>query len=103
MLQILDTLPKLGVQPGPITQYIGTEIAQELDMEGFKKAMQDEIEATKARMEAAQQQQDQQMHLQVAQNAADTQIKAEREATKQTQVQLQAFEIAHPKEKSDGK
>lgn len=103
MLQVLDTLPKLGVQPGPITQYIGQEIAQELDMEGFKKAVQDEIEATKQRLEQAQQQQEQMLHLQVAQQAADTQIKAEREATKQTQVQLQAAELFKPEDKSKGK
>jgi len=92
MFQALETLPKLGVQRGPLTQFIGTEIADGLDMEGFKKAMQDEIEATKQRIAASEQQQQQMMQLQVAQSAADTQIKAEREATKQQQLQLQAAE-----------
>lgn len=93
MMQILDTLPKLGIVPGPITQYIGTQIADELDMAGFSKAVQDEIEATKARLAAAEEAQKMQMELQVAQSAADTQIKAEREATKQSQVQLEAAKL----------
>ncbi len=93
MMQILDTLPKLGIQPGPVTQFIGTEIAEELDMAGFQKAVQEEIEASKQRMAAAQQQQDQQTQLLAAQSAADTQIKAEREATKQQELQLKAAEL----------
>jgi hypothetical protein len=93
MMQILDSLPKLGIQPGPVTQYLGTEIASELDMTGFQKAVQDEIEMAKQRMAAAEKQQDQQMQLMAAQNAADIQIKAEREATKQQELQLRAAEL----------
>jgi len=93
MMQILDTLPKLGIQPGPVTQYIGTQIADELDMAGFSKAVQDEIESTKQRMQQSAEQQQQQMELTVAQSAADTQIKAEREATKQSMVQLEAAKL----------
>ncbi len=93
MLQILDMLPKLGVQPGPITQFIGTEIAEELDMVGFQKAVQEEIEASKQRMAQADAQQQQQVQLMAAQQAADVQIKAEREATKQQELQLRAAEL----------
>ncbi len=93
MMQILDSLPKLGIQPGPVTQYLGTEIASELDMTGFQKAVQDEIEMAKQRMAAAEKQQDQQMQLMAAQQAADIQIKAEREATKQQELQLKAAEL----------
>ncbi len=91
LMQTLEMLPKLGIQPGPVTEYIGTEIAEELDLEGFKIAVAKEIEATKQRMAEAQKQQEQQTQLMVAQNAADVQIKAEREATKQSQLQ---FEVA---------
>lgn len=93
LMQILDTLPKLGIQPGPVTQYIGETIADKLEMEGFSKAVQDEIAAAKQRMAAADAQQQQQMQLQVAQGSADTQIKAEREATKQQELQLRAAEL----------
>jgi hypothetical protein len=92
LLQVLEMMPKLGVTPGPLMQYVGTEIFQKLDMEGLKKAMQDEIEATKQRMAAAAKEREEMMHMQVAQETANTQIKAEREATKQTQVQIQAVE-----------
>ncbi len=93
LMQILDTLPKLGIQPGPVTQYIGETIADKLEMEGFSKAVQDEIAMAKQRMAAAQAQQEQQVQMQVAQSAADTQIKAEREATKQQELQLKAAEL----------
>ncbi len=93
LMEILDKLPKLGIQPGPVTQYIGTEIADSLDMTGFTKAVQDEIAAAKQRMAAADAQQQQQTQLMAAQQAADTQIKAEREATKQQELQLRAAEL----------
>ena len=94
LMQILDTLPKLGIQPGPVTQYIGDRrLPTSLEMEGFSKAVQDEIAMSKQRMAAAQAQQQQQMQMQVAQGAADTQIKAEREATKQQELQLKAAEL----------
>ncbi len=93
LMQILDTLPKLGIQPGPVTQYIGETIADKLEMEGFSKAVQDEIAAAKQRMQQADEQQQQQTQMMVAQTSADTQIKAEREATKQQELQLRAAEL----------
>ena len=94
LMQILDSLPKLGIQPGPVTQYIGETIADKLEMEGFSAAVQDgnrNVETTHGGSATAQQQQ--QMQMQVAQGAADTQIKAEREATKQQELQLKAAEL----------
>ncbi len=91
LMQSLEMLPKLGVQPGPVTEYIGMEIAEGLGLEGFKLAVKKEIEATHKRLAQAQEEQQKMVELQVAQSAADTQIKAEREATKQSQLQ---FEVA---------
>jgi hypothetical protein len=102
LLEVLGQLPKLGVAPGPITEYIGSAIADNIGLEGLKLAVRDEIEASKARIAAIAKKEEELMKLQVAETTAATQIKAEREATKQGQLQLESLrtmaEISAPKE-----
>ncbi len=100
IMQILDmmlaTLQKAQIPPGPIHKYIFEEIADELDMPGLKKAVLEQEQQLAAQQQAAQQAQEQQQQLMTGQAAAEMQIKAEREATKQMQVQLQAHQQFNP-------
>lgn len=98
---MLDTLQKAGIQPGPIHKFIMEEIADELDMPGLKRAVLEQEQMMIKQQQDAQQQQDTMMHLQSGQAAAELQIKAEREATKQSQVVLQGIQQMNPRKEEE--
>lgn len=92
LIQTLQMLPNLGAMPGgPVMQTIGIELAEELELFELVDAMKKESQMAMQMKQEQQQKQDQQTQLQIGQVTADTQIKAEREATKQTQVLLDAI------------
>lgn len=100
LMNSVEILPKLGVQPGgPVSRYIGDEIADGFDLVGLRRAIREELEQA---MEAAKAREAQMMEatqLQVANEAAQLQIKSEREATRQSELELRAMEaFGKPKE-----
>lgn len=93
---ILQNREVLGLLPGgPVSQFLGNEIADDLDMPGLKKAIIEEQKMAQEQAAAAAEQQKKMQEMQVAQITAETQIKAEREATKQNQVMLQGMKTIH--------
>lgn len=99
LIQTLQMLPTLGALPGgPVMQTIGIELAEELELFELVDAMKQEAQIAAQMKQQQAQKQDQQTQLQIGQVTADTQIKAEREATKQTQVLLDAITKLRPQE-----
>lgn len=99
---IAEALPKLGAVPGgPVTKYIGMEIADEIDLPGLKRAIVAEQELADQMQAAAQQKEAEMANLQIAQEGAELQIKAEREATKQSKLELEGLKTIHEITKPD--
>lgn len=93
---IAQLLPQLGGIPGgPVTQWLANEVADEIDMPGLKQAVLEEQKVAEQLKEEQAQQQDQMMSLQAAQQGTELQIKAEREATKQSKLQLEGLKTMH--------
>lgn len=101
---IAQLLPQLGGIPGgPVTQWLGNEVADEIDMPGLKQAVLQEQEMAQKMKEEQQKQQDQMLQLQASQEGAELQIKAEREATKQSKLQLEGLKTMHEINKPEEK
>lgn len=93
---IAEALPKLGAIPGgPVTTYLGLEIADEIDLPGLKRAIVEEQKMAKEQQQAQEKQQQEMVQLQMAQEGAELQIKAEREATKQGKLELEGIKTIH--------
>lgn len=102
MTQMYEMAQKSGMIPGgPVQKWFAEEFADELDLEGLKLALAKEREYAQQQAQQKQQQADQQTQLIVGQNAAELQLKAEREATRQQEVQLKGIDMMH-KHKQDG-
>lgn len=94
LMNSVEVLPKLGVQPGgPVARYIGDEIADGFDLAGLRRAIRQELEQAQEAAKARDQQAMEMVQMQAASEAAEIQIKAEREATRQADVELRAIEI----------
>lgn len=102
LLQILQMLPTLGATPGgPVTQLIANELADNFDMPEIETALKQEIQqAQQMKQEQAKQQADAQQML-AGQAAAELQIKAEQQATKQNQVLAEFIKFGHEARKPE--
>lgn len=100
--QTLDTLQQLYemakdrmIPGGPVETFFTTEFADQLDMEGLKIALDAEKQMAQQQMAMKQQQAQQQQQMVVGQNAAELELKAQREATRQQEVQLKGIDMIH--------
>lgn len=102
LMSLVELLPQTGVMPGgPVYTFLGQEFADELDMPGLKKAIEEEHQVAAQRAQQMEAQMQEQKQMQVASDAANLQIKAEREATKQNQVMVQAMQAFKQEEKEE--
>jgi hypothetical protein len=93
LMEILGELPQLGIMPGgPVIAAIGKGLAQELDMPDVELAIAAEQQVAQQRAAAAKQQQDTLTAAQTAKDSAEIELKAQKEATNQQSVQIQAFQ-----------
>lgn len=104
ILDTLQYLPQLGVQPGgPVMGAIGTIIADFFQLPELKEAMAQEAQAAaQMREQQAQQAQDAQ-HMAIAQEAAKSQLDAEKVATKQNDTLVKVLQMAQPQKLSEVK
>ena len=99
-LQTLELIaqlgPTLGMIPGgPVIQWLGSEIGDELDMPGLKQAILAEQKVAEQMKQEQAAKENQMLSMQAAQQGAELQIKAEREATKQNKMQLEGLKTLH--------
>lgn len=95
---------KSGMLPGgPVQAWFASEFADEFDMPGLKAAMVEEKKVAQKQMEEQAAKADEMQQMQVAKESTELQLKAEREATRQSEVQLRGLEILRPQpaKKSD--
>lgn len=93
---LLSNLQNFGVMPGgPVTQYLGTELADEIDLAGFKIAVKQEIEQAQEANKQRAEQEKAMAEMEVARESADLSIKAEREANKQAKTELEGVRLMH--------
>jgi hypothetical protein len=96
LTQMYEMAQKSGMIPGgPVQEYFANEFADELDLPGLKAALDKEKELAQQQAQQKQQQADQQQQMLVAQNAAEVQLKAEREATRQQELVLRGIDTFH--------
>lgn len=104
MMDILQMLPSLGVVPGgPVVGAIGRLLCDAFQVPELKLAMEQEAQMQAQMKQEQQQQQEQAMHLHVANEAAKTQIDAEKVATKQNETLLKAIMAFKPQPLSEVK
>lgn len=97
LMEILETLPKLGAQPGgPVTAVVGTGIAEELDMPEVITAIKQELELTAQRMQQQAAEAEEAKQLQIADRAAEMELEAQKVATKQAEAMIKAFQAMKP-------
>ncbi len=102
LMQILQMLPTLGATPGgPVTQLIATELANNFDMPEIETALKQEIQQSQQMKAQQADQQAQAQHMQTAQTAAELQLKAEQQATKQNQVLADFIKFGHDSRKPE--
>lgn len=109
---ILELGPKAGAMPGgPVMQATAQKLAELTDMPEIIMAMRKEGELVAQMQQAQQQQQQAVADATTAKETGELQIKAEREATRQLDVQIKGIKAAHdvisdrqkpPKDKKDG-
>lgn len=95
LLQFMaENLQNMGaLQGGPVSRYIGTEMATEVDLPGLKLAIEEEIaEAQELKKQQAKEAQEAK-EMALAESTAELQIKAEREATKQTKTEMEGVRL----------
>lgn len=104
IVSLFEMLPSVGVMPGgPVYKYLGNEFADELDLGGLKKAIEEEQALAEERAQKQAEQAAQDKQLMVATETADIQLKAEREATRQNETLLKGMQLfKEGKEKKDG-
>lgn len=100
ILQILQYAQPLGIAPGgPLTAALGKMLAEQLGIQEIKKAIDDEAVYQAQKQKEAAEQQQIMMNMEIAKDAAKTQIDAEKVATKQNEVLLQSLEMYGPQTK----
>lgn len=97
VLGVLELLPKIGLPPGsPIYGALGNMLADNLQMPELERAIEEEgVRMMKMAEQQAKVAQEA-TELQVAKETADTQIKAEREATRQNDTLIKAIQALKP-------
>ncbi len=87
---------KSGMLPGgPVQKYFASEFADELDLEGLKKALEDEAVYAQKQQEQQAEQQKQALQMEIAHKTAELDLKAQAEARKQQELQLTGVDMFH--------
>ena len=93
---LAELAPKAGAIPGgPFMGAVAQKLAELTDMPELILAMQKEAEMASQMKQEQQQQQQQVQDAQTAQSAAELQIKAERESTRQLDTQIKGIKAGH--------
>jgi hypothetical protein len=94
VMELIKAAPEAGAMPGgPFMQALAKTLIDCFDLPQLEQAIEEEKRQAMQNAQIAGEKANQQQQLAVASTTADMQIKAEREATKQTQVMLQGMDM----------
>lgn len=97
LIELLPTLPELGVRPGgPVLGAFGSIIAENLEMPEITKAMKNEAAMNEQSKKEVEQQTKQQQDMMIAQETSDLNIKAANVGIKQNKLMLDAMKHTTP-------
>lgn len=104
LVSAYELASKSGMTPGgPVQKYFASEFADELDLEGLKKAMEDEAVYVQKQMEQQSEKADQAGAMTIAKESAELDLKSQAEARKQQELQLKGLEIMQLPDKNGKK
>lgn len=99
VLRLLEMLPTLGVQKGPLPQTLGKMLATNLDMPEIEMAIDAQVQFDIAQGEAQAKQMEEMKQFEVGKQAAKTQIEAEKVAVKQTKNVIDMAKVVRENDK----